>query len=150
MKTFLFIKKNSVLIFNKNTRIVNFCIEEKNIIKSYNFKNIQTFYTMKKKIQECFISNLRGFFYILELIGLGFSVTIKNNLLRFNVGFNHSIFYFIPKDVLIRSKRKTLFIFSNSFFILKQVIIDLKNFRKLSIYKLKGIKEKNELYIKKN
>lgn len=40
--------------------------------------------------------------------------------------------------------------FSNSYFYLKKICIEIKNFRKLSIYKLKGIKEKNELYKKKN
>ena len=84
------------------------------------------------------------------MLGLGFSVTSKGNILRFNVGFNHSIFYKIPQDILVRSKRKTLFIFSISVFSLRKVIVDLKNFRKLSPYKLKGIKEKNDLYIKKN
>ena len=86
----------------------------------------------------------------MELIGLGFSVTAKGNLLRFNVGFNHSIYYVVPSSVVVRSKRKTLFVFSNFFFSLRKVIVDLKNFRKLSPYKLKGIKEKNDLYIKKN
>ena len=88
----------------------------------------------------------------LELIGLGYSVTVKRklNLIRFNIGFNHSVYYNIPLNIIIRSKRKRLYLFSYSFFLLKKVSVDLKNFRKLSVYKLKGIKAKNELYIKKN
>ncbi|EPS73341.1 hypothetical protein M569_01426, partial [Genlisea aurea] len=95
------------------------------------------------------ISIFRGYICILELIGLGFSVTAKNNILRLNVGFNHSIYFPIPKDVIIRSKRKVLFIFSHSFFLLRNTISTIKVFRLLSVYKLKGIKEKDALYRKK-
>jgi ribosomal protein L6P/L9E len=103
---------------------------------------------IKAKIKE----NLRGYCLILNLIGLGFTMTIwKKNKLRFNIGYNHLIYYNIPKGILIRSKsRRNLYLFSNSFFFLKKIGTEIQNFRRLSIYKLKGIKYKNELYIKKN
>jgi hypothetical protein len=103
---------------------------------------------MKHKIKD----NLRGYCLIFNLIGLGFTMTIwKKNELRFNIGYNHLIYYNIPKGILIRSKsRRNLFLFSYSFFFLKKIGTEIKNFRNLSIYKLKGIKDKNELYIKKN
>lgn len=151
MKSFIFLKDclkllpldNSV----KNFFFIN-VLNSKNVV--FNFKEIKNFFLLKKKLQNFYLSHSRGFVCILELIGLGFSVTAKNNLLRFNVGFNHSIYYKIPADIIIRSKRKSLFIFSHSFFSLRKSVVDLKNFRKLSVYKLKGIKEKNDLYIKKN
>lgn len=130
----------SFLFFNKIKK-------EDNVFFLNNNKN---FFSLKKKLQNFYVSNIRGFVCILELIGLGFSVTAKNNILRFNVGFNHSIYYKIPEDVVVRSKRKSLFVFSYSFFSLRKAVVDLKNFRKLSVYKLKGIKEKDDLYIKKN
>lgn len=149
MKKFLFNKNllespkvsfNSFLFYNTQKNSVVECL----------LPQTKNFFFIKKKLQNFYISNARGFVCLLEIIGLGFSVTAKNNILRFNVGFNHSIYYVIPADIIIRSKRKSLFVFSHSFFSLRKVIVDLKNFRKLSIYKLKGIKEKNDLYIKKN
>lgn len=103
---------------------------------------------LKRKIKD----NLRGYCLILNLIGLGFTMTIwKHKELRFNIGYNHLIYYKIPKGILIISKaRRNLYLFSNSFFFLKKIGTEIKKFRSLSIYKLKGIKEKNELYIKKN
>lgn len=153
MKAFLFnnsslkieLKKN-----NKNNLIFLFFNKIKNEKDSLIYEDCKNFFSLKKKIQKFYISNIRGFVCLLELIGLGFSVTAKQNILRFNVGFNHSIYYSIPKDVIVRSKRKSLFVFSHSFFSLRKVVVDLKNFRKLSVYKLKGIKEKDDLYIKKN
>ena len=152
MKSFLFNK--NILNFNASKSVKKISFSFFNNIRNeeiiFSLLNINNFFLLKKKLQKFYIGHSRGFVCILELIGLGFSVTAKENLLRFNVGFNHSIYYKIPSDIIIRSKRKSLFVFSNSFFSLRKAIVDLKNFRKLSIYKLKGIKEKNDLYIKKN
>lgn len=152
MKNFLFNKKVLVLkskseVYNSNLLFIN---NSNGLSYDFHFTGFKNFFSLKKKLQKFYISSTRGFVCLLELIGLGFSVTAKQNILRFNVGFNHSIYYKIPQDVIVRSKRKSLFVFSNSFFSLRKVVVDIKNFRKLSIYKLKGIKEKNDLYIKKN
>ena len=77
-------------------------------------------------------------------------LTLKKNKIRFNIGYNHSIFYYFLENIKICSKRKFLYLFSYSYFDLKKVVVDIKNFRKLNSYKLKGIKIKNELFIKKN
>lgn len=146
-KFFLEFKFDQKLLKNEAILFVNKIKDEKGIFLIGDCNN---FFSLKKKIQKFYISNIRGFVCLLELIGLGFSVTAKQGILRFNVGFNHSIYYKIPQDVVVRSKRKLLFVFSHSFFSLRKVVVDLKNFKKLSVYKLKGIKEKDELYIKKN
>lgn len=154
MKNFLFNKKllklkteQKLLAKGSKLLFIN-CIDNKE--HTFFLKDFKNFFSLKKELQKFYVSNTRGFVCLLELIGLGFSVTAKQNILRFNVGFNHSIYYKIPQNVVVRSKRKALFVFSNSFFSLRKVVVDLKNFRKLSVYKLKGIKEKNDLYIKKN
>lgn len=130
----------------------NFFFLKKELINVFYFKNFIERSKFLNILKKSFLSVTRGFCMHLELIGLGYSVTVKRNLnlLRFNIGFNHSVYYNIPLNIIIRSKRKRLYLFSYSFFLLKRVSVDLKNFRKLSVYKLKGIKDKNELYIKKN
>jgi len=148
-KNFLEVDVHSQKLFKKNEKI-SFINKIKNSKDFFFFEKNKNFFSIRKQLQNIYISNIRGFVCLLDLIGLGFSVTAKQNILRFNVGFNHSIYYKIPQDVIVRSKRKSLFIFSNSFFSLRKVVVDLKNFRKLSVYKLKGIKEKDDLYIKKN
>lgn len=155
MKNFLF-NKNFLELNNKDDSFffkdgyISFNNKINGLNQDFFLSNFNNFFSLKKKLQKFYISNTRGFVCLLEIIGLGFSVTAKQNVLRFNVGFNHSIYYKVPQDVVVRSKRKALFVFSNSFFSLRKAVVDLKNFRKLSVYKLKGIKEKNDLYIKKN
>lgn len=148
---FLLCNKN-LNIFYKFTLDFNFYFLKKELVTNFYFKNFVERAKFLNILKKSFLNVLRGFCMHLELIGLGYSVTVKKskNVLRFNIGFNHSVYYNIPLNIIIRSKRKRLYLFSYSFFLLKKVSVDLKNFRKLSVYKLKGIKDKNELYIKKN
>lgn len=127
------INKNNIVI-SKNKKLLN-------------GKDLLLFSNYIKNQIKCFI---RGYSVLLEIIGLGYSVTVKNNILRLNIGYNHSIFYKIPLNIIIKSKRKFLYCYSFSLFDLKNTIVDIKNFRNVNPYKLKGIKEKNELYKKKN
>jgi hypothetical protein len=130
----------------------DFFFLKKNFMNFFYFKNFLERSKFLNILKKSFSFVTQGFCLHLELIGLGYSVTVKKsiNLLRFNIGFNHSVYYNIPKNIIIKTKRKRLYLFSYSYFLLKKVGVDLKNFRKLSVYKLKGIKYKNELYIKKN
>jgi ribosomal protein L6P/L9E len=170
-QTYLYLTKNKYLNFDvqiKNQLLI-LCLDtlNKKFSVKFNLFHYKGFiltknnylYFINKKPAKKILSRLldliknfvRGFCLILEIIGLGFSVTINKNVLRFNIGYNHSIFYIIStKNIKICSKRKLLFLYSYSFIELKKIIIDIKNFRKLNPYKLKGIKEKNELYNKKN
>lgn len=173
MQYFFLKKVDQILSLNFNLNDINYLSFVNNILNikfniflsHYNFilfKKLNNFYIFFKffkdkskfinNVRKSFLSVLRGFCLHLDLIGLGFSVVIKKslNILRLNIGYNHSIFYKIPSYVLIKTKRKRIFLFSYSFFFLKSVFVVIKNFRNLSVYKLKGIKVKNELYVKKN
>ena len=146
---------NSVLSKNFKLYFKNFNLYiYNNHLNSYYiiFNNLLIKSKFLINLRKYFVNICRGYCVKLEVIGLGYSVTsnVKTGLLRLNIGYNHSIFYKIPNGIILRSRRKEIFLFSYSFFLLKNVSEEIKNFRKLSIYKLKGIKIKNELYIKKN
>ena len=51
--------------------------------------------------------------------------------------------------MIIHTKKKYIYVFSNSLQRLNFVIKEIINFRKLNAYKLKGIRLKDQLYIKK-
>lgn len=114
------------------------------------FRNKIAVFKFRSKIIRLIRGFLRGYCLMLEIIGLGFSVTNNKVTLRFNIGYNHSIFYYLTKSLKICTKKRVIYLFSYSYFLLKNVVTDIKNFRQLSVYKLKGIKEKNELFKKKN
>ena len=173
MKKKLYLGDSSLIEINNNNNNISIKNIKSNSIKNLNI-NILTLFNktnifilnnkvliIKKKkyyslfqryIKKNLIDLIRGYCLILNIIGLGFTMTIwKENKIRFNIGYNHLIYYNIPKGISIKSRsRRNLFLFSNSYFLLKKVSVEIKHFRKLNSYKLKGIKEKNELYIKKN
>ena len=118
----------------------------------YFFSN-SNFRRFKLNIQKHVKNLLKGFCIIIDIIGLGYYITktnIQDNLIRLSVGHNHCIYYYLPKGIFFRTKRRQIFLFSFSYFLLKNVSVDILNFRKLSVYKLKGIKLKDALYKKKN
>jgi ribosomal protein L6P/L9E len=137
-----------IVLSNNNKKITNIPIHL-DLMLLYKMYSLSLF-KLKRCIVRMLLGIIRGYCIILDIIGLGFSVTMSGQLLRMNIGYNHSIFYIVSDLVLIRAKRKILYCFSYSLFDLKKIIVDITNFRKLNPYKLKGIKEKNELYIKKN
>ena len=146
---------NNLIINNDiNYKIINTQMKENGVLYSNNsnafFFKKKLFFSLltnliKKKLTEYRLSYCN----ILELIGLSFTTTIKNNRLRLNLGYNHSIYYVIPKDVIIHTKKKYIYVFSHSLQRLNFVMKELVNFRKVNAYKLKGIKIKDEIYIKK-
>src|SRR6185312_14087148 len=80
----------------------NFFILKKNSIYYLYFKNFLERSKLIIKIKNSFSNIIQGFCLHLELIGLGYSVTIKikKNVLRFNIGFNHSVYYNIPENII--------------------------------------------------
>ena len=117
--------------------------------KIFLFGNKKNFVFLTKIIKKQILEHRLSYCNILELIGLSFTTTIKQNTLRLNLGYNHSIYYIIPNDITIHTKKKYIYIFSHSLQRLNFVINELINFRKLNAYKLKGIKLKDQLYLKK-
>jgi len=121
--------------------------------KYFYFFNYKKYKKFKLTINSYIKNLLHGFSIIIDIIGLGYYITKTNqnkNLIRLSVGHNHCIYYYLPKGLFFRTKRRQIFLFSFSYFLLKNVSVDIINFRKISVYKLKGIKLKNELYKKKN
>nr|QFQ52422.1 ribosomal protein L6 [Paramoeba aparasomata] len=121
---------------------------------SYFYFFNHSYYRKFKLNMVKYIKNLlRGFSIIIDIIGLGYYITKTNilkNLIRLSVGHNHCIYYYLPKGIFFRTKRRQIFLFSFSYFLLKNVSVDIINFRRISVYKLKGIKLKDALYKKKN
>jgi len=164
----LFPRSNSIYIFyNKYFLILQnkldnslFLIHNDLELNKINYKydyfyffNNSNFKKFKKSIQKHIKDLSRGFCLIIDIIGLGYYITktnIQKNLIRLSVGHNHCIYYYLPKGVFFRTKRRQIFLFSFSYFLIKNISIDILNFRRLSVYKLKGIKLKDVLYKKKN
>lgn len=80
----------------------------------------------------------------LKFVGVGYRAfnvdEFKNNLLMFKLGYSHSLYYKIPKDLQIFCLKFTkLFIYGNSYQAVTQTASLIRSYKKPEPYKGKGI-----------
>ena len=95
---------------------------------------------------------LKGFSIKLNIIGVGYKVFIEKQRLSLKIGFNHPVFFSIPKDISIKILNKkvlTLLIFGNDFQQVHQIAAQIRKLRPVEPYKGKGIKYFKEIVKKK-
>lgn len=102
-------------------------------------------------LEQMIFGVTKGYRQKLRLVGVGFKAAIMHNKLNLKLGYSHQINYLIPKDVNITvSKAKSTLILLQGLEKqrIKQVSVDIRNYRKPDIYKGKGVhyyKEKLKL-----
>lgn len=117
------------------------------IINLDNKKKKLKLYTKIIKIK--FKGILQGFKIILIIKGLGFKVNIKKEKIILKLGFSHNIIIKIPYNIKIIIKKYRLTLYNINYNYLTQFIYYLKSFKKINMYKEKGLLLKNEKIILK-
>jgi large subunit ribosomal protein L6 len=130
---------------------------EFSFIPKINYKNNKNF----KSLWGSFCVNLKklthgityNFHLRLKLFGVGFKIFKKQDKLVLKLGFSHKYFTKFPfKMVFIKKIKKRPLIFllkSSDFFILKNISVFLRSFKKPESYKGKGFSFRNELLVLK-
>jgi large subunit ribosomal protein L6 len=132
---FTVLKLDNLLIKKKNLQF--FFVQIKNI-KKIKF-SIHLIKSITKGLKN-------GFKLILELNGVGFKMIKENNLLTFDLGFSHKVYYNIPIDLKIEIKKnKFLKIFGIVLNYVTQTAVRIKFLKKPDIYKGKGFRYRKEL-----
>ena len=86
-----------------------------------------------------------GYEKTLQMTGVGYRATVKEDSLNLQLGYSHDINFEIPKDVrIIVEKQTTIKINGIDKQRVGMVASKIKSFRKTEPYKGKGIKEKGE------
>jgi len=142
-------KKKKILYFNSllwnlkysySKNIFFFIIYNKlllNIIIKENKKKYLNLYNRIIKIKIKGI--LQGFKIILIIKGLGFKFNINDKKLILKLGFSHNIIINIPDKIKIIKQNDRIIFSSIDYIFLKQFIYYLRSFKKLDIYKEKGL-----------
>ena len=91
-----------------------------------------------------------GYEKTLELVGVGYRASIKDNQLNLQLGYSHDINFVIPEGIKITVEKQTTLKISGPD---KQqvglVTSKIKTLRKIEPYKGKGIREKGQYILKK-
>lgn len=92
----------------------------------------------------------RGFLVYLRIVGIGYRAHIENKTLFMKLGYSHDILYKIPESVRIFLLEPTLLcLFGIDKNQITQVAAKIRQIRKPSVYKGKGIRLLNEKIVLK-
>ena len=91
-----------------------------------------------------------GYEKTLELVGVGYRASIKDNQLNLQLGYSHDINFVIPEGIKITvEKQTTLKISGPDKQLVGVVTSKIKTLRKIEPYNGKGIREKGQYILKK-
>ncbi|NOR86669.1 MAG: 50S ribosomal protein L6 [Bacteroidales bacterium] len=95
-----------------------------------------------------------GYKTVQELVGVGYKVEVKGQLLDFALGFSHHVFFVLPQEIKAvatadRGKNPTLTMTCHDKQLLGQVAAKVRSLRKPEPYKGKGIRFQGEVLRKK-
>ena len=101
-------------------------------------------------INNAVIGSSTGYEKTLELVGVGYRAALKGNQLNLQLGYSHDIDFDIPEGIKIAvEKQTTLKITGSDKQLVGSVVSKIKTFRKIEPYKGKGIREKDNMSLKK-
>ncbi|BFI91118.1 50S ribosomal protein L6 [Enterobacterales bacterium endosymbiont of Anomoneura mori] len=152
----IFIEKKNIKIIGKNDEL-KYNINENVIVKKKNnfiffsvFKNNKYSWsqagTTRSIINSMIIGVTKNFTKKLKLIGIGYKVVLKNNILIFSLGFSHLINYILPKGIKVECKNENEIILNSANKqLLGQIAAKIRLFHIPDSYKGKGIRYYNEI-----
>ena len=114
-------------------------------------QNTKRLWGMKRSlINNAVIGSSSGYEKILELVGVGYRASIKDNKLNLQLGYSHDINFKIPEGIKIAvEKQTTLKISGPDKQQVGSVASKIKTLRKIEPYKGKGVREKGQYVLKK-
>lgn len=95
-------------------------------------------------LANCILGVTRGFSKTLEVIGVGYKVAVKGNLVELAVGFSHPVIMEMPEGIEAKAEGQKLTISGISKELVGEVAARIRRVRKPEPYKGKGIKYDNE------
>ena len=106
-------------------------------------------------IQNMVTGVSEGFSKTLELVGVGYRASNQGQILELSLGFTHSIFLQLPKEINLetkteRNKNPLIILSSADKQLLGQVCAKIRSFRMREPYKGKGIRFEGEVVRRKS
>ena len=128
---FIIFKFNDILL--KNSKLEFFCF-----VKTHN-KFISSY------LQNIFKGVMCNFKQTLEIKGIGYKFEFINNLLAIDTGLSHTIYIKKPLSISFIVKKNKLKIFGFDLNQVSQISMRIKLFKKLDLYKGKGVRYLGEV-----
>ena len=143
---------SSIIVKIEDNQIV-FEIDENSPV---NTKQKQAFHGLYRALVNNMVVGVsEGYKKVLELVGVGYRVSNKGNLIEFSLGYTHPIFIELPKEVKVETKSERnqnplLILESADKQLIGLICAKIRSFRKPEPYKGKGILFKGEVIRRKS
>lgn len=100
-------------------------------------------------INNMIVGVSEGFKVDLEIVGVGYKASAANNVLELSLGYSHSIFFVVPKEIKVsalmeKGKNPMISIEGYDKQMVGQIVAKIKSLRKVEPYKGKGIRTVGE------
>ena len=142
----------SIIVKIENSTIT-FEVDENSPV---NYKQRNAFHGLYRSLVNNMVVGVsEGYTKTLELVGVGYRVSIQGNLIEFSLGYTHPIFLQLPKEVKVETKSERnqnplLILESCDKQLLGLICAKIRSFRKPEPYKGKGILFKGEIIRRKS
>ncbi|MBR4243502.1 MAG: 50S ribosomal protein L6 [Bacteroidaceae bacterium] len=142
--------------YDKDKAEVTFTIDEAYDPENVTLKQKQAYHGLYRSlIHNMVVGVSQGYTRELELVGVGYRVSNKGNLLEFALGYTHPIYFMLPKEIKVETKSERnqnplIILQSCDKQLLGQVCAKIRTFRKPEPYKGKGILFKGEVIRRKS
>lgn len=125
-------------------------IDQENSQLTIKSKNKKLWGTERTRISNAIIGVSQGFQKSLKLVGIGYRVQKKENLLIMKLGFSHDVVYQLPEGIdAICPKQDQIVLFGTEKDFLCKIASDIRALKKPDSYKGKGIRFEDEKLILK-
>ena len=100
-------------------------------------------------LANCVEGVTKGFSKTMEVIGVGFKVAVKGNIVELSLGFSHPVIVELPKGIEAKAEGTKLTISGIDKQLVGEMCAKIRRLRKPEPYKGKGIKYENEIIRRK-
>ncbi|MBR0273031.1 MAG: 50S ribosomal protein L6 [Bacteroidaceae bacterium] len=131
--------------YDKDNAELTFTIDEEYDPINISLKQKQAYHGLYRAlINNMVVGVSQGYEKQMELVGVGYRVSNKGNLVEFSLGYTHSIFFQLPAEIKVETKAERnqnpqIILKSCDKQLLGQVCAKIRSFRKPEPYKGKGI-----------
>ena len=131
--------------YDKEKAVMTFTIDEEYDTVNVTMKQKQAYHGLYRSlIHNMVVGVSEGFEKKMELVGVGYRVSNKGNLVEFSLGYTHNIFIMLPEEIKVETKSERnqnpqIILRSCNKQLLGQVCAKIRTFRKPEPYKGKGI-----------
>jgi large subunit ribosomal protein L6 len=144
---------NPSILFNMDNNVITLSIDEKSNVDT---KQKQAFHGLYRSlIHNMVVGVSEGYTKELELVGVGYRVSNKGNLIEFSLGYTHPIYLQLPSEVKVETKSERnqnplIKLVSADKQLLGLICAKIRSFRMPEPYKGKGILFKGEVIRRKS